>query len=1237
MRLGWLSWILMGLALWLPGNGRLERFIQRSLQAEVGAAAGRVEVGPIDLNWTARSATLDRLAYVDQGEELALHDLELRVNWSVARGFFLEQAVARHGHLRFSESLIEGIQGTLGEVPKEPTPLDLAQIPALAIEDLRVELETPEWGDLDLGVVHASLQKDESGLPRLVGRMVPALEGNQGEFFLRGVMQSDGRLMFRSTARDLPLSPGFLPTLPDFDWVRDLYPEGRADLEATGHWAFSREALPHVQLQATLRGGELRLPWLSDRPEHTIVDVGIVSSAAFDPGQQPSFWARDAWEGRADVTARWKDAELQGQLCFARASTTESLVELWAHVPEIRLDEDLVELLGSGEWAQGLWDGLSLGGSLEVLAGVRTPVDWDPTRPETLERALALVPHGKASCAYVGGPNEDGSGVRNYGFPLPVTDVEGLVTHLVAPTFDLPSRLSLIGLEGMHPSGPVRANGSNHSVPLSRTATKEEKKRRHQQFDLDVRATGLTVNEEFRSALGGLSGLGGCERLTEQYQPLGGQLDLQLRLWRQTGQGRPSSDILLDVQDVDFTPENLKLNLQTARGQLTVLLDGRDGGGGAVSVDLHGDVEGCDGGVQVSGRLQGIGQQNMSWWKVLATGVNLNDTVLQERLGEQAPAALDVLGLTGRVDAEVDAVQSSDKPGEAWVEIRSGPLALHSSPPDLPHVVEEVAGRASIELSWPAVEQGGIGNPLASALVSWNVLAAGNLPLVETRVPLVLSAQGTTGSPALVSLLGADLELGDSQVRNSLEFFADSSTQATTEGEVGWLEREGTVDFQAQLTLPAADNSNVPSAPAPAVHLELSAHLERIGPQSAPILELLEGGGTYDGDLWQFDALQAELGGSPIRLTDVRLEPGSAEDWLRGRLSAPSLPIDEAHLQHFLDAGTLESLLGELACSGELGFADTQLELKRHADASVGVHLKGPVTLRNVSLRLGLPVIVHRAEDVALDLYYEKGRVRATAQVRDLHGEVAGRKLNETSMQVTYLDPRFTVEAFNGRFEGGHLRSIEGPGGAPSGFFSLDLEEPYAFSLAGEMDGVEVSRLLRGVFNSDFANRGKIDADMQLRGRISELSGVRGTGRFRLTDSGLWAIPVFQALFAQLGFESAAVFSRFDARFAVANGVIEMDHIRLKSDLLSLVGSGSVDMEGDLHHDLEVNYSLLDRLGPITRVIYEIQNSLLRITVRGNLDRPEVAAKGLFSQFFTPSSGGQKLPLPPYSKRGRRF
>jgi hypothetical protein len=575
------------------------------------------------------------------------------------------------------------------------------------------------------------------------------------------------------------------------------------------------------------------------------------------------------------------------------------------------------------------------------------------------------------------------------------------------------------------------------------------------------------------------------------------------------------------------------------------------------------------------------------------------------------------------------------------VEIHSGTEPLRATPPDLPFAVEAIAGRASLDLLWPNVEEQAESDGLASVQVDWRVAASGQLPLVNARMPLHLSASGRPALPAQIEVLGAGLDLEDPQVRESLAKFLRPSAEGSAPSALAELQQAGTLDFAAHLALPPHADTEATPPPPPGLQLGISAHLKRIGPQAAPILEAVEGGGEYDGDVWTFDHLTAELAGSPVELSDVLLEPGSPGTWLEARLSARSLPIDKQHLQHFLDEQTLDSLLGELGCSGEMELHNARLELAHQEDGTIGMHLKGPVTLRDFSVRLGLPVVLHRAENIALDLFYENGRVRAAAEVRDLDGEVAGRKLSETNLQITYLEPRLTIEALNGGFEGGRLRSIVLPGSARSGFFSLDLAEPYAFSLAGEMEDVEVSQLLRGVFNSDFANRGKINADMQLHGRLSDLHGIQGAGRFRLTDSGLWAIPVFQVLFAQLGFETAAIFSRFEARFDVKEGKITMDHIRLKSDLLSLVGStgsaSTLDMAGKLDLDLEVNYSLLDRLGPITRVLYEIQNSLLRISVRGNLDRPEVAVRGLFSQFFPPTTEGQKLPLPPYSKRPRRF
>jgi len=166
-----------------------------------------------------------------------------------------------------------------------------------------------------------------------------------------------------------------------------------------------------------------------------------------------------------------------------------------------------------------------------------------------------------------------------------------------------------------------------------------------------------------------------------------------------------------------------------------------------------------------------------------------------------------------------------------------------------------------------------------------------------------------------------------------------------------------------------------------------------------------------------------------------------------------------------------------------------------------------------------------------------------------------------------------------------------------------------------------------------------MDLDLTMGGDIERLTGLTGSGRVVVDDTRLWAIPVFQALFARLGFPTTAVFSRIEARFHIADGALHIDRTRADSDLLSVIGLGKVDFEGDLAAKQEVRYALIDRLGPLRQLLYKIQNSLLRVPVRGTMERPVVVLRGLFPQFLfiRQAKARDRLPLPGFSKLPNRF
>ena len=275
-------------------------------------------------------------------------------------------------------------------------------------------------------------------------------------------------------------------------------------------------------------------------------------------------------------------------------------------------------------------------------------------------------------------------------------------------------------------------------------------------------------------------------------------------------------------------------------------------------------------------------------------------------------------------------------------------------------------------------------------------------------------------------------------------------------------------------------------------------------------------------------------------------------------------------------------------------------------------------------------------------LYFAGARVlpllaAARAALRGTSGSIAGRSLTDASFGLTYVEPRLVIESLEGRFEGGVLRAIGGRSSKGANLFSIDLAEPFPFELSAELEDVDIGAFLRGVFDSDFANRGRMDLDLRLAGDFERLTDMQGGGSIRVEESALWAIPVFQALSTRLGIDTTVLFRTMLCDYAIADGELRLERMRVDSDLLSLVGEGAISFEGDVAGDLEVRYGLVDRLGPLTQLLYHIQNSLLRVSIRGSMERPTVVLRGLASQFFTPDEERERLPLPAFSKRRKRF
>ena len=100
-----------------------------------------------------------------------------------------------------------------------------------------------------------------------------------------------------------------------------------------------------------------------------------------------------------------------------------------------------------------------------------------------------------------------------------------------------------------------------------------------------------------------------------------------------------------------------------------------------------------------------------------------------------------------------------------------------------------------------------------------------------------------------------------------------------------------------------------------------------------------------------------------------------------------------------------------------------------------------------------------------------------------------------------------------------------------------------------------------------------------------------------------------------------------------------MPYLDVRSTLLHLVGDGTIDLDGGLEYDLEARYSLLDGLGLLSKVVYFLNNSLWRLAVRGDMNRPRVFLRNAFLEllrgFHEPER--RALPLPPFAAPPARF
>jgi len=1251
--LGWCAALVLVVGTFIDRTELFERGVVHLLRSRLGALAGEVHLVDADVEWLERTLVLRGLT-LDLGRREVFVDT-LRLRFGLRDGLLggplaLERAECLGGQVILSRAMLTALE----QRARSKTPeagVAPAALPTLYVRDLDLALETPDHGDIELGRASLLLREEAHGAQQLTGRFIPSFErqrNGEGEIWIVGDRDENGVLEARGTARALRIMADELPSGEPFDALRPFAPEFRVAFEGHGRLAPGASVLPELDLALFIADGRLELPHIANPAARPLSDVNIRATAAFRPEGPTSLWSPSAWRISSTLDAVWESTRVAATLRFGESEDRPTLAEASLIARDLELGSALLELGGHTEDLTEVHEMLGPDGRADVVLGLRFPRGWQPEDGIVrVEQAVAVVPRGEASIAYHGAISRR-TGLRNEGFPLRVRGLRGLVTWTYHPADEYPVQLGLHTLEGRHAGGAVHVIGSLHEIPGHMIGDSLEERRERRPFfpslfHLRIQSDGLPVDDELRAGFAGLAGVEPVGEIFDTFGPEGGRLSFNLELWRAPGRPELATDISIDVDDVAFTWRDLPVPLERVDGLLLVRSDGRgpEVGRTLVSIDARGESEVAHDGVRIVGRSQTEGRAHRAAaFAIDARRVNSRSARLHEVLLEKQPAiaaALETAGVAGFVDVSV--VTREELAAEAstvWAttETRAdGGVRLLPAP--FPTPTEAVHGRVHVTTK-PLAQPAGA-EPLEPGRGPSRSTASGRATVqarwTNPTSPVALAAEieFEDGSGPVLLVAGAGLDITDKGVLGSVADVVRAKGGSGDPLDPDKLDIDGRFDFRARFELPAEAGG-----PAGKSQLEVEARLDRLGFDGRQLLSdvnahfrLVEETGEWIGE-----RIAAEIGKTPVRLTDLRWTPSEGGSRLTANFAADNLPLDREHLQLFLDRETLARLLEDLALTGTVDIVDSQIRFERRADGVDALRFDGTLDVDEMSVILGVPLELQAVDGVDFRLALEGERLRARGSVRGLVGRLAGRQIDAARMELSYIHPRLSIDALVGRFEGGHIRPL-GTEGAQ--FFAMDLAPPFPFELGARFSNVDVGGFLRGAFNSDFANEGRMNLDVRLAGDIEHLTGIRGDGRMEVDETRLWAVPVFQALFARLGFPTTAVFSRIATDFRVVDGTLHFERLRADSDLLSVVGSGSLDFEGDLSTDLEVRYGLIDRLGPFTRLLYKIQNSLLRVAVRGTMERPTVLLRGLISQFFRPAEDRDRLPLPSFSDLPPRF
>jgi len=1251
--------VLGGLALLaVEESDVLPRLLERSLEYKL-RELGSLKIERVSLRWFEPGIVLEGVTLRSPAGEqhLRLDSVRLSFLPDLRRDGPLRQLRLDGGEIRISNTLLEALDRFSRSVTDAEGNAPRFSPPPFTVTDFDILVELPDGSDFNIGSVDLEARDSEGGFD-ISGLLYPSLEqavppDERAQIRIHGLLL-ESVVELEASAVDIPLEsssfrmPAILGSPPI-----DAF-EGRLILDASGRLEFGDQAVAEGRLRARLYEARLRPaadgPWLED--------VQVDVDAAFHPGLENSLWDRESWTVASTVDASWSETPVHAYAELGTGVPDGGWAHLWGRAERLPLSESTLETLRAVEVARESWEALAPNGFADTTIDIVLRRQGDLGQWEQ-ETAVHMRHAKESGVTFHGFTDLEG---QRFGIPMPVTRLSGQSLFTSDDRRPRPFRLALIDMQGEHGSGIVEGWSVMASPPPGRPQKEFE-------FDLVFTVPEIAVDERMRAALHQNEVL---REIWPTYDPLGGSAasTWRFRAGPETGGLTAMGSVV--VKDTSMRWNELPVPLNGTSGELTmiwaekpaVVADGPPGmlyrPFGILYEFSNDDGEGRG----VRANITGFAREE-----------SMPATILRSDIAEQWVQGIDItipeLLLRGK-DWDILADSYPDVEEQALELGAKGSVAAHfvgsQAHAEMTYVTDIEVTPNEVEAT-PTFFERPTQNIDGRILVRGETFEDGREDIYEARmilagawpggVELVVDAHIPSVGPAEVHTYGAGLDATNTAFKGALIKALNTDEEAGGGGfDIEPAEfKESALGGRVDFTIETTFISESEDAAKNDYRVFLRGNdLEHEGLR----LESLRGILEQSGDILRSFRLDGAIAGHPIvlrnvvvfaldRLADVpEADPAFRRTTfdddpnafgIQAQIYTTDLPLDDEHLSAILDPETLEQLSESGSFGGLLDVDGAHLLMTSMTDETRDqLILHGPLRPHDVTLRFGIPIEMSSAEIDLRDFVYEAGRARGWGAIENLSAKIADRELTEANMIIGYVDGRLTIDNLSGNFEGGRLESLGEDGTGSRKAIGVDLAEPYRFDIAVRMDKVHVDRLLKGVFTSSVADAGLLDASLQLSGAPGDVLGLTGRGQLRLTEGRLWSIPTMRELFTQLGFPNTAVFDRMRARFELRDGVIDTSYVQVRSALLNLVGQGTLDLDGALAYELEVRFSLLDKLGIFNRVLYWLNNSIWRVAIHGSFARPFVSIRKPFLEIFQRKKElPRSIPLPGFAPLVPRF